>query len=185
MIVLTAPQLQAILPLTRRAHLFVEPLNMTMQRFHIAENAQRVASFIAQVGHESAQLAYTRELWNPKRCVWQARYEGRADLGNTKPGDGERYMGRGLIQLTGRANYTEASIFFNVDFVSHPELVEQPLHAAMTAGWFWDSRALNPLADAGDFEKITRRINGGINGMPDRLEHYRRAQQVLMQQAAA
>ena len=137
MIVLTIPQLQAILPLTRHAHYFIEPLNLTMQRFQIAENAQRVASFIAQVGHESAQLTYTKEIWNPKRCAWQARYEGRADLGNTEPGDGEKYMGRGLIQLTGRANYAEASKFFNIDFVENPGLVEMPLNAAMTAGWFW------------------------------------------------
>lgn len=179
MIVLTLQQLLAVMPMAKRAPEFVEPLQAAMRRFDIDDNAQRVACFLAQIGHESGQLRYTRELWNPEQCPWQARYEGRADLGNIEPGDGERYMGRGLIQLTGRANYAQASRFFNIDFVGHPTLVEQPLHAAMTAGWFWHSRTLNPLADAGDFEKITRRINGGLNGLDDRLALYRRAQQVF------
>jgi len=132
----------------------------------------RLAAFLAQIGHESGRLAYVREIWGPTPA--QARYEGRKDLGNSQPGDGKRYMGRGLIQTTGRANYRAtrdglAAFVPNVpDFEAVPALLERPDLAALSAAWYWHSRGLNALADAGDFVAITRRINGGTNGLADR-----------------
>lgn len=158
------------------AGVFVSALNIAMGRYQIV-GARRVAAFIAQVGHESGQLRHVRELWGPTPA--QARYEGRADLGNTLPGDGFRFRGRGLIQITGRANYVECGEALGLDLISHPELLEQPAVAAMSAAWFWGTRGLNGLADAGEFERITRRINGGLNGLADRLQIWARARDVL------
>ena len=135
----------------------------------------RIAAFLAQIGHESGRLVYTREIWGATPA--QSRYEGRADLGNIKPGDGRRYSGRGLIQTTGRANYRATSIGLKAfadnvpDFEADPALLEQPAWAAMSAAWYWHSRNLNALADVGtdeSFLTITRRINGGTNGLQDR-----------------
>lgn len=126
----------------------------------------RAAAFLAQIGHESGRLRHAREIWGPTHA--QQRYEGRADLGNTQPGDGSRYRGRGLIQITGRSNYQQVSSALGVDFVSQPELLETPQYAVQSATWFWTSRRLNQLADAGDVVGITRRINGGLNGLDDR-----------------
>lgn len=133
----------------------------------------RIAAFLAQIGHESGRLRYTREIWGPTPA--QRRYEGRADLGNTEPGDGRRFMGRGLIQLTGRANYAAASNALGEDFTAFPALLETPKWASRSAAWFWHSRGLNAIADAGDFDTITRRINGGQNGRADRIALHGRA----------
>ena len=151
-------------------------LNTAMNHYQIV-GLKRVAAFIAQVGHESGQLKYVKEIWGPTKA--QARYEGRADLGNTQPGDGSKYRGRGLIQITGRANYAECGEALGLDLVNHPELLEKPQHACMSAAWFWSSRGLNTQADAGRFDTITRRINGGQNGAADRRELYARALKVL------
>ncbi len=137
----------------------------------------RLAAFLAQIGHESGRLVYTRELWGPTPA--QQRYEGRRDLGNVRAGDGRRYCGRGLIQTTGRANYAatrdglRARLGFDAvpDFEAHPELLEDAQWAALSAAWYWDSRALSELADLDSdsaFVAITRRINGGTNGLADR-----------------
>ena len=140
-------------------------INLTLHRYEI-NTTERITAFIAQVGHESGRLLYAREIWGPTAA--QQRYEGRADLGNVQRGDGKRYMGRGLIQITGRANYQQISDALGVDFVSNPDLLESTLYASLSAGWYWDSRRLNRWADSGDFERITRRINGGVNGLEDR-----------------
>lgn len=176
---MTADQLAAILacPLAR-AEQWLAPLTAAMEEFHIDTPARQQA-FIAQIGHESGRLQYVRELWNPAQCPWQARYEGRADLGNLNPGDGARFKGRGLIQITGRANYAECGHALGLDLQADPELLEQPDNAARSAAWFWHTRNLNPLADTGDFRLITKRINGGLNGYGERLAILRRAQQVI------
>lgn len=140
-------------------------INLTLHRYEI-NTTERITAFLAQVGHESGRLLYAREIWGPTAA--QQRYEGRSDLGNVQRGDGKRYMGRGLIQITGRANYQQVSDALGVDFVSKPELLESTLYASLSAGWYWDSRRLNRWADSGDFERITRRINGGVNGLEDR-----------------
>ncbi len=170
-------QLLQILPNAgRQAGVFVPVLNTAMVRFQIV-GTKRVAAFIAQVGHESGQLRWVREIWGP--TAQQAGYEGRADLGNTVNGDGSKYRGRGLIQITGRANYAACGEALGLDLISKPELLELPQHAAMSAAWFWSTKGLNTPADKGDFVKITRRINGGLNGQADRQALYDKALKVL------
>lgn len=141
----------------------------------------RESAFIAQIIHESGSFRYVRELASGKA------YEGRKDLGNIYPGDGPKYKGRGLIQITGRSNYTEISKEFNVDFVNNPELLEQPEWATKSACWWWHKRKLNNIADQWDptnnndvnFRKITKIINGGYNGYADRKAHYDLALKIL------
>lgn len=130
----------------------------------------RVAAFLAQVGHESGRLVYVREIWGP--TAQQLSYEGRKDLGNTQPGDGFLFRGRGLIQITGRSNYAAMGQALGLPLLAHPELLEQPANAALSAGRFWSDHGLNTLADIGDFLTITRRINGGTNGLTDRQALY-------------
>ena len=174
---ITQKQLLQILPNAGPvAGVFVPVLNAAMGHYQIV-GAKRVAAFIAQIGHESGQLKYVKEIWGPTKA--QAKYEGRADLGNTVKGDGSKYRGRGLIQITGRANYAECGEALGLDLINHPELLEKPQHACMSAAWFWASRGLNTLADAGSFSKITSRINGGQNGAVDRQALYTRALKVL------
>ncbi|MGU9833320.1 MULTISPECIES: glycoside hydrolase family 19 protein [unclassified Pseudomonas] len=174
---ITEQQLLQILPNAgRQAGVFVPALNTAMNRYGIV-GLLRVAAFIAQVGHESGQFRWLKELWGP--TAQQVGYEGRADLGNTVPGDGSKYRGRGLIQITGRANYAACGEALGLDLLSKPELLELPQHAAMSAAWFWSMEGLNTLADQGDFVKITRRINGGINGLEDRLLLWDKAKKVL------
>lgn len=112
-------------------------------------------------------------------AIANAVYGGRMGNGPAASGDGWRYRGRGLIQLTGRANYAAAGADLGVDLVAQPELLEQPEQAAMAAAWFWASRGLNELADRGDFEGITRRINGGLTGLAERRALWERAKAVL------
>lgn len=174
---LTSQQLLQILPNAgAKAGVFVPVLNTAMVRFQIV-GEKRVAAFIAQIGHESGQLVYVREIWGPTAA--QLRYEGRADLGNTETGDGSRYRGRGLIQITGRANYAACGEALGIDLINHPELLEQPQYACLSAAWFWATKGLNTLADAGEFNTITRRINGGLNGLADRLNLWAKAREVL------
>ncbi|MGX9781942.1 glycoside hydrolase family 19 protein [Janthinobacterium lividum] len=162
-----------IMPLAgRRATLFLAPLNAAMAEFSI-DTPQRQASFLAQVGHESGQLRYVRELASG------VAYEGRADLGNVIAGDGVRFKGRGLLQVTGRANYAVCGVALGLDLLAAPQLLEQTTAACRSAGWFWQSRGLNRLADAGDQERVTRRINGGVNGLAERLALYAAARKVL------
>ena len=170
---MTLDQLIKIMPYARaRAPMFLTPLNAAMAEFGITTPA-RQASFLAQVGHESGQLRYVLELASG------AAYEGRKDLGNTAAGDGVRFKGRGLIQITGRANYAACGAALGLDLIAQPELLEQPVNACRSAGWFWKTRGINELADAGDQVRVTRRINGGTNGLADRLALFAVAQQVL------
>jgi putative chitinase len=141
--------------------------------FYGIDTARRQAAFLAQIAHESGSLRYVREIASGEA------YEGRKDLGNTEPGDGKRFKGRGLIQITGRANYRAVSEALKYDFVSDPEALELPGPACYSAAWFWNSRSLNFLADEDEFEKITRKINGGVNGLMDRLDHWETAKRVL------
>jgi predicted chitinase len=133
----------------------------------------REAAFLAQLAHESAELRFMEEIASG------AAYEGRKDLGNTQPGDGTRYKGRGPIQLTGRANYKKFSDLLGLDLINNPTIAATPEVGFRVAGLFWQSHGLNELADQRQFETITRRINGGLNGQPDRLMYYERAKKVL------
>jgi len=147
-------------------------LNQTLEEFEI-NTPQRIRMFLAQIGHESGQLRYTEEI-----ASGQA-YEGRKDLGNLNPGDGQKYKGRGLIQITGRYNYERLGRDWGLPLLDKPELLSTPDNATRSAGWFWTNRNLNALADMGQFELITRRINGGLNGYADRYKLYQRAAEVI------
>ena len=137
---ITEQQLLQILPNAGPvAGVFVSALNTAMNHYQIV-GTKRVAAFIAQIGHESGQLKYVKEIWGPTKA--QAKYEGRADLGNTVAGDGSKYRGRGLIQITGRATYKACGEALGLDLINYPELLEKPQHACMSAAWFLASRGI-------------------------------------------
>lgn len=142
---------------------YTDYLNQYMEEFEI-NTIQRKQFFLAQIGHESGQLRYCEEIASG------AAYEGRADLGNTEKGDGVKFKGRGLIQITGRNNYFKLSRAFSVNFIVTPEPLKDPKYAVKSACWFWKTNDLNEIADVGDFKKVTKRINGGYNGLDDRLK---------------
>lgn len=170
---ITGAQLQSIMPFAKaRIPAFIEPLNAAMHEFHI-NSPIRQAAFIAQIAHESGELRYVKEIASG------SAYEGRKDLGNTQPGDGMKYKGRGLIQITGRNNYLECGKALGVDLVTQPELLETNDLACRSAAWFWASHGLNDLADKGDYIRICRRINGGLNGYQERLVYHARAKMAL------
>jgi putative chitinase len=182
---ITQAQLLHILPNARaQAGVFISALNTAMSH-HRIDTPKRMAAFLAQVGHESGQLRYVRELGGEQ-------YLGKYDtgtlasrLGNTPQtdGDGQKYRGRGLIQITGHDNYLRCSLglFGDERLLALPELLERPQWAAESAAWFWEQNGLNELADRDQFSTITRRINGGSNGLEDRLQLWARARAVLCQ----
>lgn len=155
------------LPAAKR-EIYLPFINEAMSEFEISTYL-RAAAFLAQLAHESAELRYFQELASG------AAYEGRADLGNTHPGDGRKYKGHGPIQITGRANHKACGDALGLDLINNPMLITLPDHAFRSAGWFWDTRHLNSLADQRKFKEITRRINGGYNGLADRQKYYDRA----------
>lgn len=200
---ITHQQLLQILPNAGPvAGVFVSALNDAMARFKI-EGRKRVAAFLAQVGYESGQLRTLVENLNysaeglirtwPKRFnlmtaaavarkpeqIANIVYASRLGNGSAVTGDGWRYRGRGLIQVTGLANYQACGSALSLDLLARPELLEQPEYAALSAAWFWSSNGLNELADAGRFEAITQRINGGLNGQSDRLKLWMKALALL------
>jgi len=134
----------------------------------------RLWSYFAQIGHESGQLNYSEEIASGQS------YEGRKDLGNIEQGDGIRFKGRGLIQITGRSNYDKLSNAFGIDFIQEPELLESPEYAVLSSLWFWKSKNLNQIADSGNFELLTRRINGGLTNLKDRLEIFERCKKFIV-----
>jgi putative chitinase len=142
---------------------------------------ERQAAFLAQVAHESGEFSIMKEAASGEA------YEGRIDLGNKFPGDGVKYKGRGPLQITGRNNYffCSKSIFGNDRLLNEPELLELPEYGCQSAGWYWHDRSLNEIADKPDnwlqtwkgrpydrFQWITVKINGGLNGYPQRLHYY-------------
>ena len=182
------------------AGVFVPVLNTAMNRYQIV-GTKRIAAFVAQVGHETGQLTRLTENLNYSpdalRMTWPNRFD--ADLasavarnpeqianiaygnrmGNSAYGDGWKYRGRGLIQITGKNNYRACGETLGLDLIAQPELLEKPQHACMSAAWFWATNGLNTLADAGKFDAITQRINGGQTGAADRKALYARALKVL------
>lgn len=150
------------------------------------DQPHRLAQFVAQVMHESAEFRYDRELWGPTPA--QKRYDTRTDLGNSPQadGDGKLYMGRTAIQITGRANYAQFRDWCRriepaaPDFVLQPDKVNTDPWEGLGPLWYWDTRKLNRYADTGDVETVTKRINGGLNGYPDRLDYLTRTSLVLL-----
>ena len=160
---MTPAELKKCVPFASQANLdkFAQPLTDAMAEYGI-DTPMRQAFFIAQVAHESGSLRYVVEI------ATGGAYEGRTDLGNTEPGDGVRYKGRGLIQVTGKSNYGTCGVALGLDLLSNPELLEDPVNACRSAGWFWATHNLNASADANDIKTNTRIINGGYNGLIDR-----------------
>jgi len=181
---LTGAVLSAVMP-QARIEGWLAPLASAMAEFDILPDL-RAAAFLAQLAHESGELRYVRELWGP--TAQQRRYDPpgalAARLGNTEPGDGFRFRGRGLIQITGRANYAACSNALLGSprwLLQEPQRLAEPAMACRSAGWFWSSRGLNALADQGPsaFRTITWRINGGLNGLAEREAYYARALRAL------
>ncbi|HTE25909.1 glycoside hydrolase family 19 protein [Flavitalea sp.] len=186
---MTVDQLKAVACTTMaNAQIFLPYLNDVFMKYDLNTSARQLC-FLAQVSHESGGLYYTEEL-----ASGQA-YEGRRDLGNINPGDGVKFKGRGLIQITGRTNYTAIGRDLQADFINNPSLLggknihfcspDQLKYAALSAGWFWNKTGLNSWADKinvtqpideganlDNFKAITRRINGGYNGLADRIQRY-------------
>jgi putative chitinase len=182
---------------------WVDALNETFSRFNIVSNNQR-AMFIGQCAHECGNFRILEEnlnyraatlmkLWpkrfptqevanayekNPKKIANMV-YASRMGNRDESSGDGYRFRGRGCIQLTGHSNYFHAGKALGVDFVANPDLVATPKYASLTAGWFWDTHKCNAPADALDFVKVTKIINGGTIGLADREKHVREALVVL------
>lgn len=173
-------------------------INEMADRFQVT--GKRLAMWIAQCGHESDSFTRLVENLNYSapglHRVWPKRFPTVADAvpymrqpekiankvyanrmgnGDEGSGDGWRFRGRGLIQLTGRANYKACGGGLGVDLVGDPGLLSDPRWASLSAGWFWQTRKLNALSDAGDVEAVTRKINGGTTGLQDRLVRYDRA----------
>ncbi|CAF1132808.1 unnamed protein product [Adineta ricciae] len=171
---ITNEQLRAIMP--RCAHPeYLEYINSAMTEGQI-NTCARQAAFLAQVAHESGELVYMEELASGEK------YESRRDLGNTQPGDGKKYKGRGPLQLTGRANYRAAGLALGLNLEEDPEQVATPSVGFRTSVWFWTTHKLNYLADQNTlpaFRKITKRINGGKNGQADREKYWKTAKNTL------
>lgn len=178
---MTADELRTIYPnATYCADAYAEPLTHYMSMYGIT-TLLRQCAFLATIGEESGELHYTREIWGPTTA--QGRYEPpnakAAELGNTEAGDGYRYRGRGLIQITGRANYAEVGTALGVDFIAEPEKLEQPEYATESACWWWKQHGCNELADTGSLAAVTRRVNGGLTHLDRRKAYYDRAYAVL------
>jgi putative chitinase len=182
---------------------WLAPLNETFAKYEI-NTPKRMAAFIGQCSHESNNfksleenlnysavritqvwprilLAKAQEAVNKgKAAIAELIYGNRPQLGNTQEGDGGKFFGRGVIQLTGRANYTAFATAIGMpEIIENPSLVATPKYACLSAGWFWDTRKLNLLADAGDYTNLTKRINGGTLGLDDRIAKIKKAIAIL------
>jgi putative chitinase len=149
-----------------------EVLQVTLQEYDIS-NRLRIAHFLGQTCHESAGFRTTEEFASGDA------YEGRSDLGNSQPGDGRRFKGRGLLQLTGRANYREFGGVLKVDLEGRPELAAQPALSLRIACEYWKRRNINKACDQDDLMTVTRLINGGLNGLEDRRHYTNNARRAL------
>jgi predicted chitinase len=172
--IISAEQLRHVMPrlAPEKAAEYLPHLRKALREAEITTPA-RLAAFLAQVAHESGELRWWVELASG------TAYEGRVDLGNVQPGDGPRFKGRGPIQLSGRTNYREAGRALGIDLEANPERVAEPAVGFRTTAWYWKSRNLNRYADDGNFLELTRRINGGYNGLAQREAYHRTARAVL------
>lgn len=171
---LTIEKLKLIAPNVRNPEIWVKHLNELLPQYGITTKTEW-ASFLAQVLHESGEFRWLREIWGPTPA--QNRYEGRRDLGNTIKGDGKRFMGRGLIQLTGRANYERMSkaLFNDNRLLANPELLATPEYAVRSACIYWNWRNMDRVDDDTSIIEETRLVNGGLNGLADRQKYFDRA----------
>lgn len=162
-----------------RVETFVPFLNEYMPKYGI-DTPIEICSFLSQVLHESGGLKYLREIWGPTPA--QLRYEGRKDLGNIYPGDGKKFMGRGLIQLTGRNNYQYMSrdMFGDFRLLVTPEVLATPKYGTWSACIYWKWRRLDDYDDDDDIRRETKLVNGGYNGYDDRVRYFDRAKKVFL-----
>lgn len=158
---ITTEQLKKILPNLNRPEIYTTAFNDTCKKYEI-NTRLRVCHFLAQIIHESGGFRYSKEI------ATGIAYEFRKDLGNVKPGWGQKYKGRSFIQVTGRYNYEQISKDLGVDFTKFPEYLEQLPYSMIAAGWFWNKNKLNKQADLNRLTTITLTINGGTNGIEDR-----------------
>jgi len=172
---LTKEQLRYIYPNCPdfRIAIYLPLLQNCLDQYSI-DTLPRIRMFLAQVGHESAELRYTEEIASG------AAYEGRKDLGNIQSGDGVRYKGRGLIQITGRSNYALCGLALDLPLLDQPQLLSEYSPATLSAGWFWDNNNLNSYCDKDDFIGLTKRINGGTNGLASRQAYLEKATKVVV-----
>lgn len=170
---ISEPLLKGIMPAGKLAKIALySPRLVSGMSSQGVDTALRQAHFLAQIGHESLSFTYVEEIASGEA------YEGRLDLGNTQPGDGKRFKGRGLIQLTGRTNYVNfgTSVGRNLTDNDNPKLVATEADLAVNAAfWFWKTRAINAAADKDDLNGVTRLVNGGLNGLADRKAYLTRA----------
>ena len=168
-------KLSVVMPraLQAKIDLYFDPLVAGMKKYEITTNL-RMAHFISQIAHETASLLYAEEIADG------SAYEGRNDLGNIHKGDGKLFKGRGLIQLTGRSNYKSYSEASGKDCIGDPFMVaSDPFVAVDVACWYWNKRRINAHADRDDVKAVTKSINGGYNGLDDRMAYLARAKAVL------
>lgn len=178
---ITKEQILQIMPNAKDvADLYLPYINGYNEVFKI-DTPLRMAHFLAQIAHESNELRNVKEIGSSSYFEKYDTGKLKKMLGNLKPGDGYRYRGRGLIQITGRANYMEyqKSSRCKGDIITHPELLEKPLGAVKSAMWFWESHGLNKLADKDSVLAVTRRINGGTNGLESRKNYLAWAKEAL------
>jgi putative chitinase len=203
---ITIELLQAMCPKTKRSVLegYVEPLNTVAEYYDMYDNPRRVAGFLAQIAHESGGFNFVKENLNysakglmttfkkyfpteelakqyerkPEKIANRV-YANRMANGPEESGDGYRFCGRGLIQLTGRANYTKFAQDLGIGIDETVAYLETPNGAVSSAGWFWDNNKLNQFCDKDDFVTLTKRINGGTIGLADRQHHYHLALEQL------
>jgi putative chitinase len=206
---ITLELLQALCPKTKQSVLaqYVDALNDVAEYYDMYDNPRRVAGFLAQVAHESGGFNFVKENLNygakglmttfkkyfpdegtakayerqPEKIANRV-YANRMANGDESSGDGYRFCGRGLIQLTGRANYTKFAQDLGISVEETVAYLETPAGAVSSAGWFWDNNNLNQYCDSDDFVTLTKRINGGTIGLEDRQHHYHLALQLLQQQ---
>lgn len=174
---LTTDQLMAIAGISQTlTDKWIDAINSAMENGQIT-TCLRQSAFLSQVLLESGCFRYVREIWGPTAA--QRRYEGREDLGNIYQGDGFKFRGRGLIQVTGRANYEACGQALGINLIDMPELLEQPEYAVASAVWYWNSNGINDIADNDDIKKVTRAVNGGYNGLEERTAYYNKAKEQL------
>lgn len=163
-----------------RASSWTLPITSAMSQYQI-DSPARQAAFLAQIGHESGGMNWTTELWGPTDAqkLYEPPSAKATELGNTQSGDGYLFRGRGLIQITGRANYNAVGDALCLNCTANPALLASPEWAALSAAWWWQTHGLNELADAGNFQQITRVINGGLTGEADREHLWAAAKQAL------
>lgn len=176
--VVDASLIQSIAPLcpASKVDTIASAAGLVFSQFDGLGSRVQRAHFLAQVSHETGQFRWMKELGGSD--YFRSNYEHRDDLGNNQPGDGEKYCGRGWVMATGRALYHELSQHFGIDFLANPYLLEKPEWAAKSAGYFWDSRGCGSLAvdsSGRSLEAVTRRLNGGTNGLTERAIAFGRA----------